>query len=325
MALTVIVRSGEPGTPPSITFDAPRIVIGRGEGCEVRLPDPSVSHRHASIRQRGTDYVVLDEGSSNGTFVGPVRLSPQAPRMVRSGDLVRVGRVWLELRIEQVPITLGQKFATRDLALQLVAQALAAQGAPAVARVFVKKGPDTGSELLLDESERRRVVGRGAGVDWSLEDPDLSRRQVEIHRRGSELFVKDLGSKNGSYLNGQRLEAGKDTVWPIDVALGIGQTELGYVDPVRDALEHLETTADERMRDDDSVDPPGAVQAPVSEAPVVSSGVDPERPNPARLEPAPRKGAAPARQGLRLLDLVVLVIGVSVLSLSLIGLWMLFR
>ena len=78
MALTVVVRSGEGEPAPRITFDAPRIVIGRGDGCEVRLPDPSVSHRHASIRQRGTDYIVLDEGSTNGTFVGPVRLSPQA-------------------------------------------------------------------------------------------------------------------------------------------------------------------------------------------------------------------------------------------------------
>ena len=69
MALTIVVRSGDSDSPPSITFDAPRIVIGRGESCEVRLPDPSVSHRHASIRQRGSDYLVVDEGSTNGTFV----------------------------------------------------------------------------------------------------------------------------------------------------------------------------------------------------------------------------------------------------------------
>ena len=84
MALTVVLRSGDLPAPAAITFDAPRIVIGRGDGCEVRLPDPSISHRHASIRQRGTDYVIIDEGSTNGTFVGPVRLSPQAPRMIRS-------------------------------------------------------------------------------------------------------------------------------------------------------------------------------------------------------------------------------------------------
>ena len=57
MALTIVLRAaggeGPKRDPMALTFDAPRVVIGRGEGCEVRLPDPSVSHRHASIRQRG--------------------------------------------------------------------------------------------------------------------------------------------------------------------------------------------------------------------------------------------------------------------------------
>src|ERR1041384_5333127 len=127
MALTVVVRSGDHPTPLKISPDAPRIVIGRAEGCEIRLPDPSVSHRHASIRQRGSDYVVVDEGSTNGTFVGPVRLSPQAPRMIKSGELLRIGRIWLELTIETVPPTDDAQLATREIALALVSSALAAQ------------------------------------------------------------------------------------------------------------------------------------------------------------------------------------------------------
>ncbi|HXK19555.1 MAG TPA: FHA domain-containing protein, partial [Polyangiaceae bacterium] len=120
MALTVVVRSGDHPTPLKISLDAPRIVIGRGDGCEIRLPDPSVSHRHASIRQRGSDYVVVDEGSTNGTFVGPVRLSPQAPRVVKSGELVRIGRIWLELTVEPGPPTDDAQQATREIALALV-------------------------------------------------------------------------------------------------------------------------------------------------------------------------------------------------------------
>src|SRR3954464_2026392 len=103
MAVTIVVRSGgetEAEGELSLTLDTPRLVIGRGEGCEVRLPDPSVSHRHASLRQRGGEYVLLDENSQNGTFLGKVRLPPQTPRAVRSGERIRVGRVWLEVRIE---------------------------------------------------------------------------------------------------------------------------------------------------------------------------------------------------------------------------------
>jgi len=59
MAVTFVVLSGsEPGLPElTLTLDSPRIVIGRSEGCDLRLPDTSVSHRHASLRQRGGEYV----------------------------------------------------------------------------------------------------------------------------------------------------------------------------------------------------------------------------------------------------------------------------
>src|SRR5687767_8377768 len=180
MALTVVVRSGDHPIPLKISLDAPRIVIGRGEGCEIRLPDPSVSHRHASIRQRGSDYVVVDEGSTNGTFVGPVRLSPQAPRVVRSGELLRVGRIWLELTIETVPATADAQLTTREIALSLVSSALAAQGEAASAKLMVHSGPDQGQELLLSEPGRAYVIGRGPGLDLTLTDVDCSRRHVEV-------------------------------------------------------------------------------------------------------------------------------------------------
>ena len=73
MPVTVLVRSasadrdqreaaGAHGSAaaPSLTFDGPRVVIGRGQGSDVRLPDPSVSTRHATIRAQGTEYAIVD-------------------------------------------------------------------------------------------------------------------------------------------------------------------------------------------------------------------------------------------------------------------------
>jgi pSer/pThr/pTyr-binding forkhead associated (FHA) protein len=288
------------------------------------LPDPSVSHRHASIRQRGSDYVVIDEGSTNGTFVGPVRLSPQAPRVLRSGDLLRAGRVWLEVRMEHVPVTQSQKVVTREIALSLVASALGAQGEVAAARVWVRKGPDPKAELLIGPGDRAYVVGRGAGVDLPLEDPDLSRRQLSIARRGATLVVRDLGSKNGSFLAGARLEARKDVLWPLDAPLSLGQTELAYEDPVAAALASLEGSEDERMREDDSVDPPTGAPAP-SVAKASAAHRSPEASAAPIAEVPPRSRAEARRSGLRVLDLLVGLIALSVLGFSLFGLWLLFR
>ncbi len=321
MALTIVIRSGDTPTPAQITFDAPRVVIGRGEGCEVRLPDPSVSHRHASIRQRGTEYVVIDEGSSNGTFVGPVRLSAQAPRVLRHRDLIRVGRIWLEVRVEQAMPTVNPQATTREIALGLVGAALTAQGEDVSARVRVEQGPDTGRELVMHDMERTYVVGRMPNADLPLADTDTSRRHVELKRVGQHIAVRDLGSKNGSALGGKKLEANRDTPWLPGQALELGKTTLGLKDPLLEALRELETTADEPMRGDESVDPPRGVEE--LEEPVRSG----EAAGAAPLVEVPKRASAPSGREPRkvgVADLLVGALALVVLTLSLLGLaWVL--
>ena len=163
MPVTVVVRTASgpsAGAEPSLTFDGSRVVIGRGAGSDVRLPDPSVSTRHATIRATGNDFAIVDEGSTNGTWVGGVRLNPQSPRAVKSGDLVRVGRVWLELVIGHKTATPDLGLATRDLAFALVQRAMDAVGDDTAPKVRVAEGPDIGEEILLAEEGRAYVIGR---------------------------------------------------------------------------------------------------------------------------------------------------------------------
>jgi predicted Zn finger-like uncharacterized protein len=47
----------------------PRIVLGRGQGSDIQLPDSEISRRHAMIEIRGEDAVLIDLSSTNGTFV----------------------------------------------------------------------------------------------------------------------------------------------------------------------------------------------------------------------------------------------------------------
>lgn len=75
-----------------ISLDRPIIHVGRGLIADVRLEDPHVSRRHAIIALRGEGVRVLDDRSSNGTFVNgrPVTVAHLA-----DGDVVRFGRVAL--------------------------------------------------------------------------------------------------------------------------------------------------------------------------------------------------------------------------------------
>ncbi|MDB4941833.1 MAG: hypothetical protein JWP97_1367 [Labilithrix sp.] len=304
MPVTVVVKSASapsPGTTggskghdeePSLTFDGARVVLGRGQGSDVRLPDPSVSLRHATLRTQGNEYALVDEGSTNGTWVGGVKLSPHTPRVVKTGDLVRVGRVWLELSVGQKAPTPDLNLATRDLAFALVQRAMDAMGDDTVAKVRVAEGPDIGEELRLLEEGRAYVIGRAETCDLPLADPDSSREHAVVARRGGQILLRDLGSRNGVYLGDQRLTPDRDVVWRQATMARIGVTVLALDEPVSLALAELEAAEDEAMREEDIPPaPPSLVLAPPPEpapASVVASRGPTSR--------APGSGSGPASE-----------------------------
>ena len=64
------------------------MTIGR-EGCDVLLPDPEVSRRHAIVRRLDAGLALEDLGSLNGTWINDRRID--AVTELRPGDVVRFG------------------------------------------------------------------------------------------------------------------------------------------------------------------------------------------------------------------------------------------
>lgn len=329
MPLTVIVKnsSDEKGSELELTFDGGRVVIGRGSSCDIRLPDPSVSQRHALIRADGASYQLLDEGSPNGTFVGGVRLAPKAPRALRSGDLVRVGRVWLEIRIDQTLPTADIALATRDLALALVARGLGAIGGNVTPKIVVVEGPDLGSELPLTDEGRVYLVGRGDKCDLLLADPDASREHAQIVRRGTTVLIRDLGSKNAVWLGEQELTKGRDVPWKSTVVVRIGASVLALEEPVAAALAELEAAPEEPVPAEDvppapksqkemAAPPPPPQSARGAEAPIANVS--------AALASSTTVPTRKKKSSVSQTDVLIAAAAIIVLALSIAGLvWVL--
>lgn len=72
------------------------------------------------------------------------------------------------------------------------------------ALLVVRRGPNLGARFLLDQDVT--VAGRHPAVDIFLDDVTVSRRHAEFQRNGTAFSVVDLGSLNGTYLDGQRIE-----------------------------------------------------------------------------------------------------------------------
>lgn len=328
MPVTIYVRSADENAPaescPSLTFDGPRVVIGRGSSCDVRLPDASVSHRHATLQIVSGAVALADEGSRNGTYVGSRKLSVRAPHTLKPGELVRIGRVWLEVRLSQRPATRELSLATKDLALALVSQAMRALGDDGSPRVRVVEGPDEGGELVLSEEGRVYVIGRGDDCELALADVDASREHVQVVRRGSVVLVRDRGSKNGAALDGAELPSERDVPWRSAQSLSLASTTLVLEEPAAAALRSIEDAPDEPLVETDVPPPPspslGATAAPARRADATAPGSVAPKPASAPLpEPIqPRRRVAAA-------DASIVVAAIVILLLSLAGLAWLLR
>ena len=100
------------------------------------------------------------------------------------------------------------------------------------------RSEDSGETFLLEETVT--TVGRGAGVDVSLEDPSVSPLHAEVVRRGQHVYVADLGlSVNGTRVNGRPI--GRRVLAEGDVVqFGTARTRVGGLAQTGEADDTLE-------------------------------------------------------------------------------------
>jgi hypothetical protein len=78
-------------------LDGIQMTIGRSKECDIQLPDPNVSRKHAEVRQEGAAYWAIDLDSTNGMEVNGRRLKRAK---LRQGDTITVGSTDLVFRRE---------------------------------------------------------------------------------------------------------------------------------------------------------------------------------------------------------------------------------
>jgi DNA-binding NtrC family response regulator len=98
-------------------------------------------------------------------------------------------------------------------------------------RLLIVKGPDRGEAIAI--AELAMTIGSGSGNDVLLSDPTISRRHLVIEPLPDGVILRDLGSTNGSFVQGARFQ---ELTLGFGTEVTIGQTVLKYV-PQEEALE----------------------------------------------------------------------------------------
>jgi pSer/pThr/pTyr-binding forkhead associated (FHA) protein len=216
-----VTRSIEVGDSVSIgSLAGNTIVLDAAEG---------VSRRHAQILRIHGGFEIADLGSTNGTKVNGALVKR---RKLMSGDRIEVGKTVLTYQDEsgspvEDEISIEEPAAAVSSPAPAHASSRSATAAATETCILVFAGGDEdGKKIPLD---RQRVTfGRNAKNTVPLNDAGASGFHAEIAREGGAYILRDLGSTNGTLVDGEPVS---ETALQHGARIRMGATKFVFVDP----------------------------------------------------------------------------------------------
>lgn len=181
--LTLIRGDGEDGV--SFMLAGEDHLAGRGADCPISFPeDPFLSPQHASFLYRDDQLVVVDLDSKNGVYLRVTESELTAQTTFLVGEQV------LSARMATTPADIAEHDGTYFSS---------SMPRPAMLEILQHlRGGSTGAVFRMETAIA--TVGReGNNIDFP-EDPFISGHHAEIRLNGPSLSIKDLGSRNGTFV-----------------------------------------------------------------------------------------------------------------------------
>jgi predicted component of type VI protein secretion system len=218
MRFEISEGGGEPLPPLDIVDDV--VVIGSGPEARVRLPADAA--RAAHIRIEGQSWTLLAESRVGGM----VRAAGDSGS-VGHGMVIELGNY--RVRVSATPIGTPASLPRRtdSLARELVRGLLGDEAAPVLE---IERGMQAGSRRALAPPDSTLVIGRGDEAQWVILDEDLALAHAEIRRSWDGVTVVDLGSKNGTRVDGIKV-SGRAVELSDGQALALGNLVMRFHDP----------------------------------------------------------------------------------------------
>jgi ABC-type multidrug transport system ATPase subunit len=171
------------------------LILGRSnEAGQLQIDHPSISRKHLALYADDSGLYVEDLGSTNGSYLNGKKLITGQRISFREGDS-------LSLTPDQAVLLQFSPFA----------ESSSSSSTP-------KKGKDISSLLA---TKKEVVIGRSSDCDLVLEDVMVSRRHARIQQKDGKVWIEDLNSSNGVYINGKKINSKQQVTEKDKVRIGL--------------------------------------------------------------------------------------------------------
>ncbi|HEY7120576.1 MAG TPA: FHA domain-containing protein [Tepidisphaeraceae bacterium] len=206
-----LVPLGHHAGKPPISLQKMVILVGSRHNAHLHLLSRHVSKAHALVLSFGGSVYIRDLASREKVYING---GAEREAWLNNGDLIKIGS--FTFKFKEGPTRAGEPSddAPTDRAdLEI-----------------------DGADAPLAISEKVMLIGRRATCDVSLLEASVSTAHAVIFHVGGKRYVRDLGSRTGTYVNGQRIH--QKELQPGD-AIRIGETDMRYALAARHAR-HIE-------------------------------------------------------------------------------------
>lgn len=197
MSRLIMRRGPQPGKVFDLSADI--ITIGSGSRNTIVILDNDVSREHCRLIRVMADYELQDLNSARGTFVSGQRVGTSW--VLKPGMFIELGEnVTLEYERSDAKAELDQL----DDAPPIHAHS-DRPSEDASPFLVMTVGPKPGNVIALRTPQVR--IGRDLTNDLAIQDPEISRFHAVLRWSNNTYYLEDLGSTNGTLLNGKVLTA----------------------------------------------------------------------------------------------------------------------
>ncbi|MCI1709288.1 MAG: FHA domain-containing protein [Chiayiivirga sp.] len=172
--------------------------IGTAPDAQVVLTQAGVGGLHCEIQIQGDHATVSAPDPAHAVTVNGRAIG--GPMSIRPGDLIGIGPVQARLvAVEKAVATVARPAAVDDSGATRVRMAVPK---------FVLRGVSGAAFGKTYPVPGPVVIGRQQDCDISIPSEEISRRHAQVKPSADGLLVEDLGSANGTFINGKRVQAG---------------------------------------------------------------------------------------------------------------------